>query len=250
MEIATGYDTGTLQEADLEYERRKKLRDAMSKNVACGGAAVGGVTGVVLDCAVEGTVPALMGIPHTFIALGAGAAAGCIAGYGCYKLIKPQNAAQLLRLPVGTEVELPGRNTDIPVLGREVSYTMGTPPPPQLLTAEIGGSFDQGGVVQPLMFRNMEGRTTNPTRDEQGTQRFENPLLDAPGTQTMEGRTINPMMTRTTNNPTFDPEALPPGTQSLKKGGLVRRTGLAYVHKGEYVVPTKDINKCNVCNKR
>ena len=37
---------------------------------------------------------------------------------------------------------------------------------------------------------------------------------------------------------------------SYKKGGLIKRTGLAYVHKGEYVVPVKDVKKCNVCSKR
>ena len=37
---------------------------------------------------------------------------------------------------------------------------------------------------------------------------------------------------------------------SHKKGGLIKRTGLAYLHKGEYVVPVKDVKKCNVCTKR
>ena len=221
MEVAIGYTPGALQEADREYERRKKIRDAVSKNFGGGGCVVGGVTGLVLDCAVEGTAPTLMGIPHTFLALGAGGVAGCIVGYGCYKLIKPQNSAQLLRLPVGTEVELSGP----PALGTPLRQEIGEP---VRFTAEIGPlPFDQGGVFQPPMF--------------QGIQRFQNPMLDAPPAQTMEGQisetTMNPMRTQ-------------PGTQSLKKGGLVRRTGLAYVHKGEYVVPTKDINKCNVCNKR
>lgn len=33
----------------------------------------------------------------------------------------------------------------------------------------------------------------------------------------------------------------------FKKGGFVKRTGLAYVHRGEYVVPVNKIKKCNVC---
>ena len=37
--------------------------------------------------------------------------------------------------------------------------------------------------------------------------------------------------------------------QSFKKGGLIKRTGLAYVHKGEYVVPVNKVKRCNVCNK-
>lgn len=34
---------------------------------------------------------------------------------------------------------------------------------------------------------------------------------------------------------------------SYKKGGFVKRTGMAYVHKGEYVVPRHRVKKCKVC---
>ena len=40
-----------------------------------------------------------------------------------------------------------------------------------------------------------------------------------------------------------------PDVPSFKKGGLIKRTGLAYVHKGEYVVPVNKVKRCNVCNK-
>ena len=33
------------------------------------------------------------------------------------------------------------------------------------------------------------------------------------------------------------------GVDSYKKGGMVKKTGLAYLHKGEMVVPKKDVNK-------
>ena len=35
--------------------------------------------------------------------------------------------------------------------------------------------------------------------------------------------------------------------EEFKKGGFVKRTGLAKVHRGEYVVPRSKIKKCNVC---
>jgi hypothetical protein len=35
--------------------------------------------------------------------------------------------------------------------------------------------------------------------------------------------------------------------EEFKKGGFVKRTGLAKVHRGEYVVPISKIKKCNVC---
>jgi len=58
-----------------------------------------------------------------------------------------------------------------------------------------------------------------------------NPLLVAPQTQEFEPA---------------EPEGRITG-EEFKKGGFVKRTGLAKVHRGEYVVPKSKIKKCNVC---
>ena len=58
---------------------------------------------------------------------------------------------------------------------------------------------------------------------------------------TINNPMYKPPTEATTDNPVFG------GYPSFSKGGLVKRTGLAYIHKNEYVVPARKVKHCNVC---
>ena len=199
MATVTGYTPEQLEEADREFEDRKHMREKIARKGGYCGFGLGlGVGYCIEEAAVAPIIHS--SVPHVVAGLGIGAAAGCIAGYGCYKLIKPQNSQQLLRIPDNPPgVEM----TAMPAIGSPVTDDV-VAGVPRVFVAEAP-------VQQNPMYRGM----TPPV-----------------------GQTMNPV---------YEGEEVVP---SFKKGGLIKRTGLAYVHKGEYVVPVKDVKKCNVCSKR
>ena len=92
-----------------------------------------------------------------------------------------------------------------------------------------------------LTARAREGKPTtmttrNPIRDEPTALRFYEHDLTARGGA---GRPS----TATTRHARRDEPTAPSNVDSYKKGGMVKKTGLAYLHKGEMVIPKKDVKK-------
>lgn len=59
---------------------------------------------------------------------------------------------------------------------------------------------------------------------------------------TARGREGKPT-TMPTRHARRDEPTAPSNVDSYKKGGMVKKTGLAYLHKGEMVIPKKDVKK-------
>lgn len=199
-----GYRPEYLTAANERFLRRKEMSMSDVKLGGKIGFTAGCISGVCMD--INGVAPIIsLPIPHFLFGAGAGAAVGCIAGYGCYKLTKPQSPEQMLGIEMTTPVQQQ-------VVGTPVQDTV------------VGHRFN------PIYTAVVGDRET---------ATIINPML-APQTQEFEqGR----MVVETPFGGNLDLET----GEEFKKGGFVKRTGLAKVHRGEYVVPRSKIKKCNVC---
>jgi len=65
-----------------------------------------------------------------------------------------------------------------------------------------------------------------------------------------KGKVVSPFKSPTIGNLQIQSRVSPGGVRMFKKGGMVKKTGIAKIHKGEMVVPKKKVKKVKKAMKR
>lgn len=215
--LATGFSEQMLEDQQAAFEERKRLRGKMVNRGITYGMGTGFVVGASMDacCAVAPIIN--LPCPHALAAAGIGVASGLCVGYGAYKTVKPDSAEQMMNRHIVVRQPQGRQRSGIP-LGEPVPLATPVNPDERFIPTYTA-------ILSP------------PARQEFDTRTYMNPIFG-------DRQTTQEIMT--TQTPFGGNLNLETG-EEFKKGGFVKRTGLAKVHRGEYVVPKSKIKKCNVC---